>query len=202
METYRKVEVNIPLLDAIKQIPKYAKFLKELCTTRRKLRNNEKISVGKNVLALIQRKLPPKCKDLGSFSISCKIGNSKFEGTMEDLGASINVMSNSNFQTLNLGHLKETSVIIQLADRYNAYPLGVVEGVLVQVGELIFSADFYILDMKDSALTSKSALILFGRPFLKAAKTKIDVDDGTLTIEFNGETVKFNIFDAIVSSMP
>ena len=30
LETFQKVEVNIPLLDAIKQIPKYAKFLKEL----------------------------------------------------------------------------------------------------------------------------------------------------------------------------
>ena len=27
LETFRKVKVNIPLLDAIKQIPKYAKFL-------------------------------------------------------------------------------------------------------------------------------------------------------------------------------
>ncbi|KAJ9187155.1 hypothetical protein P3X46_002643 [Hevea brasiliensis] len=117
---------------------------------------------------------------------------------MADLGASINVMSNSVFQTLNLGPLKETSVIIQLADHSNAYPLGVVEDVLVQVGELIFPADFYILDIEDSVPTSKSTLILFGRPFLKTAKTKIDVDDGTLTMEFDGETVKFNIFDAMM----
>ncbi|KAJ9177106.1 hypothetical protein P3X46_012358 [Hevea brasiliensis] len=116
---------------------------------------------------------------------------------MADLGVSINVMSNSVFQTLNLGPLKETSVIIQLVDHSNAYPLGVVEDVLVQVRELIFPADFYILDMEDSVPTSKSALILFGKPFLKTAKTKIDVDDGTLTMEFDGETVKFNIFDAI-----
>ncbi|KAJ9176932.1 hypothetical protein P3X46_012193 [Hevea brasiliensis] len=116
---------------------------------------------------------------------------------MADLGASINVMSNSVFQTLNLGPLKETSVIIQLVDRSNAYPLGVVEDVLVQVGELIFPTDFYILDMEDSVPTSKSALILFGRLFLKTAKTKIDMDDGTLTMEFDGETVKFNIFDAM-----
>ncbi|KAJ9159160.1 hypothetical protein P3X46_024685 [Hevea brasiliensis] len=163
----------------------------------RKLRNNEKISVGENVSALIQQKLPPKCKDPGSFSIPCRIVDSKFERAMTDLGASINVMSNSVFQTLNLGHLKETSVIIQLADRSNAYPLGIVEDVLVQVGELIFPADFYILDMEDSVPTSKSTLILFGRPFLKTAKTKIDVDDGTLTMEFDGETVKFNIFDAM-----
>ncbi|KAJ9173939.1 hypothetical protein P3X46_017022 [Hevea brasiliensis] len=196
-ETFRKMEVNIPLLDAIKQVPKYAKFLKELCTTKRKLRNNENISVGENVSALIQQKLLPKCKDPGSFSIPCRIGDSKFERATADLGASINVMSNSVFQTLNLGPLKETSVIIQLADRSNAYPLGVVEDVLVQVGELIFPTDFYILDMEDSVPTSKSALILFGRPFLKTAKTKIDVDDCTLTMEFDGETVKFNIFDAM-----
>lgn len=30
METFKKVEVNIPLLEAIRQILKYAKFLKEL----------------------------------------------------------------------------------------------------------------------------------------------------------------------------
>ena len=29
LKTFRRVEVNIPLLDAIKQIPKYAKFLKD-----------------------------------------------------------------------------------------------------------------------------------------------------------------------------
>ncbi|KAL2251032.1 UNVERIFIED_CONTAM: hypothetical protein Sindi_2225500 [Sesamum indicum] len=34
IETFRKVEVNIPLLDSIKQIPRYAKFLKELCTSK------------------------------------------------------------------------------------------------------------------------------------------------------------------------
>ncbi|KAJ9159387.1 hypothetical protein P3X46_024895 [Hevea brasiliensis] len=166
LETFRKVEVNIPLLDVIKQVPRYAKFLKELCTTKRKLRNNEKISVGENVSALIQRKLPHKCKDPGSFSIPCRIGDSKFEYAIADLGASINVMSNSVFQTLNLG--------------------------------LIFPIDFYILDMEDdSALSSNSALILFGRPFLKTVKTKIDMDEGTLTMEFDGETIKFNIFDAI-----
>ena len=35
-ETFRNYEVNIPLLNSIKQVPRYAKFLKELCTTKRK----------------------------------------------------------------------------------------------------------------------------------------------------------------------
>ena len=58
LDTFRKVEVNIPLLDAIKQVPKYAKFMKELCTSKRKLKGNEKVSVGENVSAILQKKLP------------------------------------------------------------------------------------------------------------------------------------------------
>ncbi|XP_031116657.1 uncharacterized protein LOC116020315 [Ipomoea triloba] len=53
LETFRKVEVNIPLLDAIKQIPRYAKFLKELCTNKRKLKGNEMVSMGENVSAVL-----------------------------------------------------------------------------------------------------------------------------------------------------
>ena len=36
-ELFKQVKVNIPLLDAIKKIPSYAKFLKDLCTVKRKL---------------------------------------------------------------------------------------------------------------------------------------------------------------------
>ncbi|CAN6562555.1 unnamed protein product [Malus baccata var. baccata] len=63
LETFRKVHVNIPLLDAIKQISKYAKFLKKLCTTRNRIQEKEVVHVSENVSALLQRKLPPKCKD-------------------------------------------------------------------------------------------------------------------------------------------
>jgi hypothetical protein len=35
-ENFRRCEVNILLLDAIKQVPHYAKFLKEMCTIKRK----------------------------------------------------------------------------------------------------------------------------------------------------------------------
>ena len=35
-ETFRRCKVNIPLLDAIKQVPRYAKFLKELCIIKGK----------------------------------------------------------------------------------------------------------------------------------------------------------------------
>ena len=124
LETFRKVQVNIPLLDAIKQVPKYAKFLKELCTTKRRMANKEVVKVSENVSAVLQRKLPTKCKDPGSFTIPCVIGNTRFEHAMLDLGASINVMPYSIYASMNLGELKNDGVIIQLADRSNAYPKG------------------------------------------------------------------------------
>ncbi|PKI51380.1 hypothetical protein CRG98_028241 [Punica granatum] len=70
LETFRKVEVNIPLLDTIKQVPRYAKFLEELCTNKRKMSKGEKISVGENASVVIQRKVPQKYKDPDSQWVS------------------------------------------------------------------------------------------------------------------------------------
>ncbi|PIN19322.1 hypothetical protein CDL12_08003 [Handroanthus impetiginosus] len=194
LETFHKVEVNIPLLDAIKRIPRYAKFLKELCTNKKKLKGNERISVGENVLAILQRKLPPKCKDPGMFSIPCKIGSIRIEKAMCDLGASINVMSLSIYSSLNMGPLKETGIVIQLADRSIVYPEGVLEDVLVQINGLVFPANFYVLNMTEDN-SPHSTQILLDRLFLRTSRTKINVQKGTLTMEFDGEIVKFDIYD-------
>ncbi|KAK4386222.1 hypothetical protein Sango_2492800 [Sesamum angolense] len=184
LEILRKIEVNIPLLDAIKQVPRYAKFLKELCTNKSKLRGNERVSMGENVSIIFQRKLPPKCEDLGTFSMTCKIGNIGIEKAMCDLCASINVMPLAIYESLNIGPLKETGVVIQLADRSIIYLEGVLEDVLVQVSELVFPADFYVLDMTENT-SPNSTSILLGRPFLKTSKTKIDA--GILSMEFDNK---------------
>ncbi|XP_027183921.1 uncharacterized protein LOC113782214 [Coffea eugenioides] len=149
LEVFRKVEINIPLLDAIKQVPKYAKFLRDLCVNRRRLRGDERVIMGENVSAVLQRKLPPKCRDPGGFTVPCRIGNILIRNTLLDLGVSINVMPESMYASLNLGPLKETEILIQLADRTNAYPDGLIEDVLVKVNELVFPTDFYVLDMDD-----------------------------------------------------
>lgn len=196
LETFRNVEVNITLLDTIKQVPRYAKFLKELCTNKRKLRGNETINMSENVSAVLQKKLPPKCKDPGVFTIPCKRGNVTVDRAMLDLGASINVMPYSIFKTLNVGPLQETGVVIQLADRSVVHPKGVLEDLLVQVNELVFPGDFYVIDMEEES-RPKSTSILLGRPFLKTSKTKIDVHNGTLSMEFDGNTIHFNIYEAM-----
>ena len=37
LDVLRQVKVNIPLLDMIKQVPTYAKFLKDLCTVKKRV---------------------------------------------------------------------------------------------------------------------------------------------------------------------
>ena len=152
--------------------------------------------MGKNVFVVLQRKLPSKCKDPGTFTIPCTIGNTQFERSMLDLGASTNVMPYSKYASLNLSPLEETSVIIQLADLSNVYPGGVVEDVFTQVNEIVFLADFYVLEIEGEASPNQTPILL-GRPFLKTARAIINVHDGVLTIEFDGKLIKFNIFEAM-----
>ena len=64
---------------------------------------------------------------------------------MLDLGALINIIPYSLYESLKLGTLVETGVVIQLVDRSNAYPKGIVENVLFKVGDLILPADCYVL---------------------------------------------------------
>ncbi|KAM1985351.1 hypothetical protein ACFX16_013526 [Malus domestica] len=118
---------------------------------------------------------------------------------MLDLGASINVMPYSVYASMNLGALKNDGVIIQLADRSNAYPKGVLEDVLVQVNHLVFPADFYVLEMDESD-HAPSLPILLGRPFMKTAQTKIDVAKGEVTMAFGGDMICFKISESIETS--
>ncbi|RDX98101.1 hypothetical protein CR513_19028, partial [Mucuna pruriens] len=203
LKMFRKVEINIPLLEAIKQILKYAKFLKELCMHKRKkmkgsvevggivsvLTKNEEVTTGAQAL-------PKKCGDPKIFSVPCTIGECTFANAMLDLGASINVMSMSIYKSLNFGGLERTGMIIQLANISVVQPLGILEDVLVQVNKLIFPPDFYVLDMEDKTFRQGSTLIL-GRPFLMTARTKIDVHVGTFSMEFGDTLVQFNIFEAM-----
>ncbi|XP_070681806.1 uncharacterized protein [Malus domestica] len=114
---------------------------------------------------------------------------------MLDLGASINVMPYSIYASMNQGELKNDGVIIQLVDRSNAYPKGVLEDVLVQVNDLVFPTDFYVLKMEDLA-HSTPLPILLGRTFMKTARTKIDVFKWTLIMEFDGDVLDFNISES------
>jgi hypothetical protein len=65
LEVFKQVQINIPFLDTIQQIPSYAKFLKDLVTVKRKTNVPKKAFMTEQVSAILQCKLPLKYKDLG-----------------------------------------------------------------------------------------------------------------------------------------
>ena len=90
MESFKKLHINIPFVEALEQMLGYV--MKDILSKKRKLRDYETVALSKECNAILQKKLPPKLKDPGSFIIPCAIGNSVFEKALCDLGASINLM--------------------------------------------------------------------------------------------------------------
>ena len=74
IEIFKKLHINIPFADALQQMPSYAKFLKEILSNKRKLEDEETVMLTEECSAILQKKLPPKLKDPGSFTIPCVIG--------------------------------------------------------------------------------------------------------------------------------
>ena len=195
-ELFKQVKLNIPLLDAIKQIPS-SKFLKDLCMVKRKLGVNKEAFMTEQSTSLIRNNLPPKYKDLGSPTISIVVGNSKLGHALVDLGASVNLLPYSVYVDLGLGELEPTNITLQLADRSVKIPRGIVKDVLVQVDKFYFPVDFVVLDTQPVVNQGTQFPVILGRPFLATANAIIHCRGGLMTLSFGNMTVNLNIFNVI-----
>ncbi|RVW45773.1 Gag-Pol polyprotein [Vitis vinifera] len=160
LEVLRQVKVNIPLLDMIKQVPTYAKFLKDLCTIK---------------------------EDPGSPTISVMIGGKVVEKALLDLGASVNLLPYSVYKQLGLGELKPTAITLSLADRSVKIPRGVIEDVLVQVDNFYYPVDFIVLDTDPTVKEANLVPIILGRPFLATSNAIINCRNGLMQLTFEEE---------------
>ena len=85
--------------------------------------------------------------------------------------------------------MNETDTLVQLVDRSIAYPRGVVEDVVDEVGKFKFPVDFVVMDMHEDS----SIPLILGRPFLATARALIDASGGELTLRVEDESVVFKI---------
>ena len=194
LEVLRQVKVNIPLLDMIKQVPTYAKFLKELCTVKRGLNVDKKAFLTEQVSAIIQSKTPVKFKDPGSPTISVNIGGTCIDKALLDLGASVNLLPYSVYKQLGLGELKPTNITLSLADRSVKFPKGIVEDALVKVDKFYYPVDFVVLDTEPVAGGTNQVPIILGRPFLATSNAIINCRNGVMQLTFGNMTLELNIF--------
>ncbi|XP_042964714.1 uncharacterized protein LOC122298937 [Carya illinoinensis] len=195
LDIFKQVRINIPLLDAIEKIPTYAKFLKDLCTVKRRLNVKKKAFLTEQVSAIIQSNTPPKYKDPGSPTIACVIGSSKIGQALLDLGSSVNLLPYNTYEQLGLRELKPTSIILQLADRSINKPRGVVEDVLVQVDKFYYPVDFVVLDVQLTPHSIFQTPVILGRPFLATSNALINCRSGILKLTFGNMTLELNVFN-------
>nr|XP_016501176.1 PREDICTED: uncharacterized protein LOC107819568 [Nicotiana tabacum] len=148
-----------------------------------------------SILSQVQLNIPlvDVLREIPNFTIHVRIGNIDVGHALCDLGASINLMPLSLFKQLGLGAPRPTTVTLQLADRSIAYPEGVIEDVLLQIGKFIFPADFIILDYEADELVP----IILGRPFLATGDAIIKVREGKMILRVDDEEAVFNVYKTI-----
>ncbi|BBG92848.1 transposable element gene [Prunus dulcis] len=125
MQTLSKVQINIPLLDAIKKIPSYAKFLKEVCSSKKKLSDLDKVILTEqSAAAVLLHKLPPKKKiqgrlgqgDLKPTSIILQLADRSItypRGVIEDLIIKVdNLYLPADFVVLDMDEDLQTPIIL------------------------------------------------------------------------------------------
>ena len=194
LEHLTQLKINLPLLHVIKQVPAYAKVIKDLCTIKRKHHVKQTAFLTEQVSAVIEQKTPPKYKDPSCPTISCQIGTHEFGQALLDLGSSVNLMPYSVYSQLGLGEIKPTSVVLQLADRSIKRPRGIVEDVLLQVDKFYYPVDFLVLDTQSVVDMESSIPIILGRPFLATANARINCRNGLMKISFGNMILEVNIF--------
>ncbi|GJX51794.1 reverse transcriptase domain-containing protein [Tanacetum coccineum] len=110
---------------------------------------------------------------------------------LADLGASINLMPLSIWKELSLPALTKTRMILELADRTISTPTGIAEDVFVKVGTFFFPADFVVVDY----VADPRVPLILGRPFLRTARTLIDVHGEQMTLRHDDQSVTFKVGD-------
>ncbi|XP_058757975.1 uncharacterized protein LOC131635337 [Vicia villosa] len=189
LEMFKKLELNIPFLEALEQMPTYAKFMKDIISKKRTT-DCDPIIITETCSAILQgMKIPVKKKDRGSITIPCTIGDRSFKKALIDLGVSVSLMLLSIYKRLGIGKVQDTRMTLQFADHYVKRPYGIVEDVLVKIDKFVFPVDFVILEMPEDEEIS----IILGRPFLETGRCLIDIEEGMMTLKVYDEELKIDV---------
>nr|XP_016515412.1 PREDICTED: uncharacterized protein LOC107832116 [Nicotiana tabacum] len=159
--------LNIPLVDALRKMPGYAKMMKDLMSRKFDLQDLSTVTLTQTCSAVVTKPMAQKMSD----------------------PASINLMPLAVYTKLGIGRARPTSMLLQLADRTVKRPTGILDDVLVQVGKFVFPADFVILYCQ----VDEKIPIILGRPFLATKRALIDCEAGELKMRLNDEKVIFNV---------
>lgn len=101
--TFKKQTINnITFPEAFEKMPSYAKFMMQILSKKKKLKEFEIMARNEEWHAILQRMLLPKLKDPGYLIVLCSLGSSFSSRVICDLGTSTNLMPYSIYKRLGL----------------------------------------------------------------------------------------------------
>ncbi|GJU48516.1 RNA-directed DNA polymerase, eukaryota, reverse transcriptase zinc-binding domain protein [Tanacetum coccineum] len=106
-----------------------------------------------------------------------------------DLGASVNIMSESMLDELSLADPKHANIIVKMAYKTRCVSQGIVENVLVKIDKFSFTSDFVIIDTKE--LNNKT--IILGQPFLANIRAEINISTREVLLGIKEDRVKIKM---------
>ena len=113
IESFKEANITIPLEEAIRYIPTFSKYVKELCTPQRR---TNRIKLPESISSIILNKLLVKRKDPGPPLITCDIGGTQFSWSLLDSGASVNLIPKALYDKFKFVEMPPINVELQLAD--------------------------------------------------------------------------------------
>ncbi|GJZ41104.1 retrovirus-related pol polyprotein from transposon TNT 1-94 [Tanacetum coccineum] len=136
-----EVDKTIEEIGALKQMPKYVKFMKDLLINKAKFEETSKFTLNKRCSAVLLNEIPLKERDLCSFTISCAIGKFKIDKSLANLGSdNAKEYFSETFQSYMLQHgiLHESSCVYKpaqngVAELKNHHLLEVARALLFQM---------------------------------------------------------------------
>jgi transposase InsO family protein len=140
--------------------PLYRSQLRELLRVRKR-RMPKNLGVDVRLTAV---------EDLGAPEIEVSINGMLLSHVPVDGGAGVNVMTGEVANQLGYNNFQSTHKVVRLADGSRVLPLGVLTNISVIIGEHNFLLNFLVLKIERKT----SYPVLLGRPWLYAAKAKVD----------------------------
>lgn len=184
----KKLYINIPFTNDLKEMPSYVKFLKETLSNKRTLDECHMVSMNREC------RLPPKLQDPSSFCIPINVGAHPYNALC-DLGAGVSLLLLSMCEKIGIKELKPVKMQLYMENRSIAHPIGILEDIPIRVRKYYVPIDFLVLDIKANSLIP----IIFGRPFLAITGTMINVKEWILPFTIGDEKIEFNFAKSVKS---
>ncbi|XP_076953329.1 uncharacterized protein LOC143627372 [Bidens hawaiensis] len=119
LDMFRQLRINLPFIEVLQHMPKYAKFLKDILKRKESLQELLTVPLNGECSAIVLNKVSEKLPDPGVLPF-----------------------------LLGVGELTPTHMTLSLTDRLVKYPREIIENLLVKVDGLVFPIDFVVLDIE------------------------------------------------------